>query len=959
MNIENELKLIPTEKIEKDKLLEILKEKGIVLQKDTQVHQEDIYFDDYKDTLERNGKSFRIRIKKDKAVITCKMPLENNAEYKQRAEYEISVPREDLNNGEKLNIEKAIELIKEKYPEIELPTGMQEIITVVNDRNKINLKCPDGSIIEMALDKLQGKDNKGQSYFINPEIEFEMKSGDPSNLESIYSIIKSSFPEQIRINNLSKYARTKMEVKEQKAILSLNELASCAILTQILNSKEYEALKYKGQVLHDFSIDTKTNLDNFRDFETLVEKISCIHRGDYVIPVPKTLRNNEKVIASLRGRKYKIKDKINLEDMFEILLSDAAYGATDEILSGFLNDTYYEEENPITNRCTHSQQVMLGTGLICKSSQVEADEAETLTCMISGLAHDIGHVAFSHIMERYIANQIGNFSHESNGADVINNIFENNFNKMKKDIEKYYIKVGRKCSEEEIEEVLKSKLSEITTAVLEHSRTNVEERGEGVCGQVPREADKIMYVVSDIRDLKTYLKLKNLEPRTFFSQEWIDETINKLCEKKPYEVYETRKKIMEAFFEPLINGNYGRAAINVINTVKTSTHDGKTYHEVDQDLWNALTATIDRAKQIRKQMNIDKNNLTMDKLSSVVLIEYLVEKYYKECNENKEEARIKAIREITKMSALDVINLIKDKLILSYNEIKNFTEDGELPSKEKIEKIKKNSYETAKKLMKAKGLPEHEIEEEAKKFVDVDDKTLISNFLILSITSKPQEAFLKEFKVEDAQLKIIPENAKNEKWPIGVQDLMEELGLGDGQVKFTKILDRYYKVSCDGKQKGITARIRQEEGNPKQKLMVKEKVPKKVSERITRTFCAEGAKGLSTEEMVKEFNKKDYGVKLELEEANPYEEIRTMRMEYYRKYKGKTIIISDDKFYGKNGVPKHQIEIKCPEDGTIVSKIKKQLKNRYGGEIFSSESKLGVVSKEDNGPKTSNDKQYR
>lgn len=95
MNIENELKLIPTKGITREQIIEILEKNGITVPVQGKViHQEDTYFDDKNGTLEKTGGSFRIRRKNDKVQVTCKVPIKSDTQYKQRREYEIDIPEE-------------------------------------------------------------------------------------------------------------------------------------------------------------------------------------------------------------------------------------------------------------------------------------------------------------------------------------------------------------------------------------------------------------------------------------------------------------------------------------------------------------------------------------------------------------------------------------------------------------------------------------------------------------------------------------------------------------------------------------------------------------------------------------------------------------------------------------------------------------------------------------------------
>lgn len=526
MKIENELKLIPSKEVSMEQIIEVLNTKGIVISKEGKiVHQEDTYFDDKAATLEKAGGSFRIRRRKDKIAITYKMPIESNTEYKQRKEYEITLPYEYIETG--IDMQTAIELLKKQYPEIKFPEDMEEVLTVINDRNKNNLICPDGTVIEMAFDSLQGKEKNEKLYNIRPEIEFETINGRPENLTKIYEIISQEFPGQTSKNTLSKYARTKKEITKQK--LNMDELAACSLFSQILNSTQFDKLKHKGQILHRYDKPTIPQLDSFKDFDYLVDRIARIKNGEYKIQIPENIAKQKEIADLLQNATYEIKDDIDLEDMFCLLLSNVYYKVADEVLAYFLNKEYFASYKAITNRLSHSQQVMLGTGLTCKSSQVKTTLGERLTCMISALSHDIGHVPLSHTMEKVIDNEEGLFSHESNGKRVINTIYNLNKSKMIRDIQRY----NQGSQDYEIEDILEDKKDEIGKAIEEHSRTNSETRGNGPNVQIPRACDKICYVVSDIRDLTEYAKSTG-ESIDILQNYWIKESIKEICKEKPY-----------------------------------------------------------------------------------------------------------------------------------------------------------------------------------------------------------------------------------------------------------------------------------------------------------------------------------------------------------------------------------------------------------------------------------------
>lgn len=644
MNIENELKLLPKRKLAKEQIFNALEKKGYVRQGESkEVHQEDTYFDDELGSLEKKGESFRVRRIGDDFQITYKAPVESDTEYKQREEYEVAVPKEYFAEGQVIQPEEMVELFKYEYPYIELPENIKRMFTIINNRNITNLSCQDGTIVEMAMDSLTTVDNKGRLYAINPELEFEVKSGNDSNLNQISDALNARFPEQLERNNLSKYARTKKEVEEKK--LTIGEISICAMFSEILKSEEFSKLRRKGQIVHLYDQETLPNLDNFKEFDYLVQKMAEIKRGEYKVP-----------------ENPNVKD-MNLEDMFCILLSSTDYKKTDEILGEFLNEHYYADERAMTNRLSHSQQVMLATGLTCKSMQVDASFEDQLTAMVAALSHDIGHVPLSHLMEGLIADKIGRFTHDENGKNVLRNIFKNSKKRIKANVYKVLTDEGMENLQKNIIKTLISKEDEVETAVAGHSRKNSLKRDEGIVAQGARLADKTQYVVSDIRDLRKYITEKNIKGASeIMDKDWIEETIRKICAKKTFEYDGVKAKIYESFINPIQEGNYGRAALNTINSIRANSDGEKVQYDVDNDLWEFINATIKKTAITREEAGIDQYREKWRKLGEVLLTNLVQGK--------NEKDKAALLRDVTKMDEFDLIEYLKSLMVVSYKQVK-------------------------------------------------------------------------------------------------------------------------------------------------------------------------------------------------------------------------------------------------------------------------------------------------
>lgn len=922
MNIENELKLIPTRYITKKQIIDLLKEHGIIALEDGKIaHQEDVYFDDKEGTLEKQGASFRIRRKADKVKITYKMPKESHTAYKQRREYEIEVPKQ---YAQSIDLDLAILLLQKQYPELTIPENVGEVVTVINDRNKINLQCPDGTIVEMAFDSLKGKDSTGELYFVKPELEFETKTGEPENLSVIYGIMNKAFPGQITQNTLSKYARTKKEIRESK--LTLEEVSACAMLSEILRSNEFSKLKYKGQVLHRYDKPTIPQLDSFRDFNYLVQRLAQIKKGQYRLSIPKKVAEK---IGETEG--YEVKDEIDLEDMFCLLLADGDYTIADETLTHFLDEQYFREDKAETNRLSHSQQVMLGTGLACKSSQVGSSLANRLTCMISALAHDIGHVPLAHIMEEVIRDEEGFFSHEANGKSVVNKIYEQNLENMIMKIHEYLpdTTIG------EIRKSLEAKKIEIGKAIVDHSRSNSETRGVGPNVQIPRAADKIHYVVSDICDLMKHSKREPGKPAGILDDVWVEQAIKRVCKDKPYLYDAVKEQLHKSYIQYLRRGEYGRAVVNTINSIRKVKHDGHEYYDVDQDMWDFMVQLIKRTKDIRMDLGIDDNRPKMKQMARFVLVK-VTNEYLQKFNGDKEKARQAAVDYITNMGEIDLLQYAKNIAVLSDEQLK-----GQAPiTDEEMIVLKSQICNQVRRLGLAAGKNKKEVKkrvQETQQFLQSASKEEIIEFyaklgIVLAVEVDNVEQIR---RTEDTQLKIKQiTKAPN----ITIDDIFEELNLdSSGTVSRQRYRDRYYGTQ----DKGRTVSIRRIEGEETQTLCVKNAIPKNVKQVNRHKYETVGHKDLTKEQMVAKINQENPGLNVTISSNMPILELNIRRINYAMEYEGEIVIFSSDIVADKQGRVYREIEIKCPENSQKVGEIKKKLQGIFGDRIkFTKKSKI-------------------
>ena len=643
MSIENELKMIPRERIEQEDILRLLRERGYKVEQDLKISsQEDTYYDDSNRTLLKNGCSFRIRRKVGKTVVTYKSPIDSDKDYKQREELETEIPEMYVQEDGSIHIEDAIDVLRKKYSDVNIPKDLQFAVKVINNRNKVNVHTEDGTVIELAFDHLHTENERGQDFSMKDEMECEVLSGNPEHLSELHRIISENY--DVQINDLSKYARAMKEMQEQRDNMSLEETTVCAMLSYMIRSKEFEQLSYKGQVLHDYRVKIPENLslENFKDPEYLIERISKVKRT----------------------KNYRPGKITSLEDMFLCFFSDMDYRDIEYKLVNFLNDNYYRGNTPITNRMLHSQQVMLITGLINKSKEITENDKKPLLCLTSALTHDIGHVPGAHTTERILGDLDGFFSHEINGRNVIERIVTDETANIVEAVKKHMASLGKECSDEQIREYIQINKTQIKKAIEAHSRTNSEKRGDGTVVQLPREADKICYCVSDIVDVLKKTSATNIDVQ-FFPQEWIDAMADDIG--KGYERGEEVKQKIYTIIRMLNTDNFGQITTTIANTIRENVNDGRTYYDVDQDYWNIVNGMIQYVAGLREKGIIDTRKKQIQHASM-----YFVIKTFNEnlelCDGNVEDAWDKALVSITQSNDLDILNCVNELKMIYENQ---------------------------------------------------------------------------------------------------------------------------------------------------------------------------------------------------------------------------------------------------------------------------------------------------
>lgn len=913
MNIENELKLISANgtisQKDKERIIAALQETGIKIGEPTTVQQEDTYFDTRNNMLEKEGRSFRIRKTENKVKVTYKAPRASTTSHTEREEYEITVPPKYVEN---IDMKKAVWLLRQKYPAVDFNINienMEEVLTVINNREKYEINSQDGTKIEMCFDSLAGKDKDGINYKISSEIEFELIEGNKEILENVYKTICDRC-QNLQVNKSSKYKRAKEEIKSQH--LTEGEVATAVWLSTILGSNEFSKLQYKGQIRHRYDKPLETNLDNFKDIDYLVKTLSEIKRGQYKPKIPKGIADKEDIKNLLRGVEYQEEDNLTLEEMVGLLLSDVSYRVADEVLVDFLNKNYYANEKAMTNRLSHSQQVMLIVALIAKSSEVKANFEEKITALMSGLSHDIGHVPFSHTLERHLRVIDGFFSHDLNGKKVIEDIYSRNEETMCATFEQFFPALGR----EKIKQRLTEKTAQIKAAIMNHSRKGSEQRDVGINNQGARVADKLCYVISDICDL-----MRTKEGINILDKNWIDSAIISIFGGNEDLATQESEKLKCKFINPLIEGDFGRALVNATNTIRAIEIDENIYYDVDNEIWKFIERLIRRNERKREEVGIDKGREKYIELMDQ-FINYRLYILYKLKNDNIEEAWEHLLKEITNMDEIDILEWTKEKFGLKLLQDRT--------TERMIAVIAERVYQMEKKRGSSDSGAKKEAEQTAErlKTMPYDKvKEFFGKYDILGDVPKDfPEKILGLSNRVDVQLKIDHSN---------LFAIWEALGINStGELRKIEIQDRYYNVKSQG-QDNISLRVRTYNENKADRsqdittVIVKKTIEKKASERTTKKYEIEYPMGATIQDVIQKINE-EYHLGLELMGDMPSTIINIERHECVREFDTTPVEFKYDIYRDeKTGKTKVEVEIQCPTDPTIVSgKIKKQLRSK-------------------------------
>lgn len=960
MGVERELKLIPTtSKLTREQVIAVLESKGFKVQSDGKTkHQEDTYYDDSKGTLERTGCSFRIRRKSDKIAITYKVPIQSETGHKERMEYEVEISSEE---GQGLDLEKAKSFLRAQYPDLDFQVSdMQEVLTVINDRNKTNLLAPDGkTVLEMAFDSLAGKNVRGDKYKILPEIEFEMlnQEGDPNQLETVHGIITDAFPGQTRDNDLSKYARAKKEMQERE--LTVDEVTTCVLFSQVLNTTEFDKLKQKGQILHRYDQETLTNLDNFKDAKHMLNSIGAIKRGEYKFAIPRKIAEDKQMAPLVEGENYEVKDAITLEDMMCLLLSDMNDKLVEEVLIDFLHTNYYGLDDATTNRFSHSQQVMLTSGLLARKKEFGATFEERLTSMMSALFHDIGHVPMSHTLEEILNEMDGVFSHEINGKRTIDNICAETEEKM---LEQLYTELPQ-MPKEFLRGRLEQKATDLKSGIANHSRKGSTKRIKGMNNQAPRVNDKICYVASDIADLIRYSKNIQKRDLDIISEEWVDMAVQKICgnDAAPERVKEVRTMLENKYIVYLRNGEYGRAIVNVVNSIERSPYE-QEHFDVSPSIWKFIEAIIAQVKLTREDLErrqVTKRGIQAKGEMSKVAIDYIIEKLQDEYSENGgniEQAWDNTLRDITKMGELDLLEKLRKKhedKLLQQLATMTVIDPKDVPvemlnTTRRIEECAYLSYV-------ARGIPEEKAQEMAKKVGEETSK--LTPQQVMTYFRKRKIKFIVPSKEEhqvdvlaiidqlhdmaDVQLKLKPAP------DVSLAGICRQAGIelqSAGGIP-SHMTDTYYKVKFAddlGTRYDAGMKVRETDGKATKVLVVKIPVDKNVPERTRRKYTIECPFDYDMTKMLEQFNKKYKGKVLELISDEPYEVLDIHRVSLMGTEGGFPIEISQDFFTGKDGVTLQEFELQCRSFPKRIIKARDRLKPKYE-HAFVSKSKIDRI----------------
>lgn len=642
-------------------------------------------------------------------------------------------------------------------------------------------------------------------------------------------------------------------------------------------------------------------------------------------------------LKSLLGENYVVKDNMSLEDITCLLLSDTQYRIADEALVNFLNKNYYGPDNASTNRLSHSQQIMLGSGLIAKSSEVGADLEEQLNCMISGLSHDIGHVPMAHTLEGVLNKLDGLFSHELNGKVTIENILEQSKGKIIEKIKKYFPEM----SNEDIQKTLEKKTGEIENAVVNHSRKGSDRRTEGISNQAARETDKICYAVSDICDLIRYGKNVQGKEVDILEEEWINKAVMEICKGNEFLADELRETLDAKYIKHLKDGNYGRAVVNAINSIEAIELGEITHYDVNPKIWKFIEKLIDRVKYVReKEMKIEQAKGEMSKAA----ISFIIEELYKEYNQNNGNIDLaweNLLKKITQMGELDILNHVVEKNKLALLER---LKDKEKISPEEAGQIIKGMSERVYEISKIKGKTDEEARMEADSIEadlgKLEPEQVLQYFKKYKFTSEiPITPILEQLHERaDIQLKL-----DSSRYGL-LDELWKELEFVPDKNNQRKIItDQYYTVKYNGAENNdVKVKVRQVKGENTKKLIVKVPIKKNVQERMTKKYEVETPADIDINTMLEKLKEENIGLDIELLSGKPYEIIDIIRSEFPGVSNSNELIFTEDEFRGKNGTIMKEIEVKSPLDPKLITKIKSDLKTKYQ-QYFITESKIDRV----------------
>ena len=616
-----------------------------------------------------------------------------------------------------------------------------------------------------------------------------------------------------------------------------------------------------------------------------------------------------------------MKDSISLEEMTCLLLSDVKYKVADEVLADFLNKNYYGLDHAITNRLSHSQQVMLASGLVAKSSEVGASLEERLTCMMTALSHDIGHVPMSHTLERTLYKIDGLFSHEINGKKTIERICEESKERIITNIKKFFPNI----SEQEIQDIKESKMFEIQDGISNHSRKGSDHRTEGINNQAARAADKICYSASDVCDLIKHAQTILGEQLTVIGEEWASQAVLEICDKNQDLAKTVREALEENIIMPFREGNYGRVVVNAINSIERNEQGDTVYYDVNPKMWKFIEKLIERVKDVRENMGIEQAKTEMSK----VAVRFIIEELYKECvanNGNTDVAWDNLLSNITRMGELDILEYLRTtSQTILIDELKNKESITNEDKSKIIAAISERAYGISMIQGKTTEEASKSVEEIRKALQQLPPKQVLEYFeRYQALKDIPIEPIIDQLHGRaDVQLKIKPDAN------VSIHGICRDLKIdSNGGSAFKTILDQYYRVNIKGLS-GTIARVRQVNEELLKTVTVKVPIEKNVSERVRKQYTVSCSADLTIDEMMQVLMRENPGLEVSLQAPNPYETLNISRTEFTRYYGPERVIFVEDTFKGKNGEIMQEIEIRCPDNPQIVAKIKGKLRKKY------------------------------